>query len=172
VATDEILLRAAAWLSLLAWAAGEWWRVSDAADPWRGRARAAWTAGAAALLTHTAFAFQVRHGWSHGHASEEIARRTRDVVGLSWDGGIWVNYAFDGLWLGEVAWWWLAPAAFLGRSRPLEWTVRLVFLTMFVNGAVVFAQGPVVPVGVAAIAVVCLAWARDARAGGRSEAHA
>jgi hypothetical protein len=170
MATDEILLRAAAWLSLAAWAGGEWWRVVPAKDPaWR-RARAAWTTGALALLAHTALAFQVSHAWSHDHASAEIARRTEDVVGLAWDGGIWVNYAFDALWLGEVAWWWAAPAGFLARPRAVLWAVRLVFLTMFANGAIVFAQGPVVVLGVLAVVVAGLAWWRDAKARGATHA--
>lgn len=163
MAADEVLLRAAAWLSLLAWAAGEWWRVSEVADPARRRARLAWTAGAAALLAHTALAFQVRHFWSHDHAAREIARRTEEVVGLAWNGGIFVNYAFDALWLAEVAWWWAAPAGFLGRSRAALVASRVVFVTMFVNGAIVFASGPIVPVGAVAIGLVALAWTRGAK---------
>jgi hypothetical protein len=157
VAADEVLLRAAAWLSLIAWALGEWWRSSAALS----RARLAWTLGAGALLAHTVLAFHVRHFWSHGHASREIARRTEAVVGLDWEGGIWVNYAFDALWVSEALWWWLAAASFLSRPRALVWVSRFVFLTMFLNGAVVFAHGPNVPVGVLAIVLVLWAWLRE-----------
>ena len=159
---DEILMRAAAWLSLGAWAAGEWWRAAEPADPVRRRARAAWTLGAAALLAHTALAFQVRHAWSHQLASDAIARRTQDVVGLTWAGGIWINYLFAALWLAEAAWWWAHPAGFLARPRAATWAVRLVFLTMFVNGAIVFAEGPVVAAGLLATGLVLLSWRREA----------
>jgi len=160
MATDEVLMRAAAWLSLAAWAAGEWWRASEDADPERRRARVAWTIGALALLAHTALAFQVRHAWSHQHASDAIARRTEEIVGIAWAGGIWINYLFAALWMGEAAWWWARPAGFLGRPRAALWSVRLVFLTMFVNGAIVFAEGPVVAAGLLATGIVLLSWCR------------
>jgi hypothetical protein len=54
-----------------------------------------------------------------------------------------------------------AAASFLSRPRALVWVSRFVFLTMFLNGAVVFAHGPIVPVGVLAIVLVLWAWLRE-----------
>ena len=38
-----------------------------------------------------------------------------------------------------------------GRGAALDWSVRAIFLFMFVNGAVVFATGPVRVLGVVAM---------------------
>jgi len=72
------------------------------------------------------------------------------------------DHLVHALWLGEAAWWWARPAGFLGRPRAALWTVRLVFLTMFVNGAIVFAEGPVVAAGLLATGLALLSWRREA----------
>src|SRR6185295_15058430 len=110
-----------------------------------------WTVGALAALGHSAAAFQVRHGWSQGAALAETARQTAAVTGFDWGGGLYINYLFLALWTADAGWWWLRPATFDRRPKPLDRAVRAFLLFMFVNGAVVFAKGPIRAVGTAAV---------------------
>ena len=161
----DLLLRGTAWLSLVAWGAGEWRRSREPA-PAR-RARMAWTAGALALLVHSGLAFHLRHGWSHSAAWLDTARQTEAVTGVAMGGGLLVNYLFLAGWAAEVAWWWAAPASFLARPAALDRAARAFFLLMFLNGAVVFAHGPVRALGLAVVCAVVAAWYRARGAGSR-----
>lgn len=154
----DALVRGTIWLSLLAWVAAEWARCSGRGTKAAGRG--AWTVGALAALGHSAAAFHVHHGWSQGAALSETARQTAAVTGLDWGGGLYINYLFLALWTADAGWWWLRPVAFDRRPRPLDHGVRAFVLFMFVNGAVVFANGAIRAVGTAAVLAVLAAWYR------------
>jgi len=108
---------------------------------WRTAARWAWTLACAAYLAHVGCAFQFFHGWSHAAAYAETARRTEEMFGLAWGGGLYLNYLFTAVWVGDVLWWWAAPAAYQVRPRWLGWAVHGFLAFMIFNGAVVFATG-------------------------------
>src|SRR5262245_53802286 len=152
---DEALLRGSIWLSLAAWTAAEWLRLSS-----RGGAAAGalWTAGSLAAALHVATAFQVRHGWSQASALEETARQTEELLGFRFGGGLYVNYAFLAVWLADAAWWWLRPASFAARPARLDAAVRLFLAFIFVNGTIVFGRGPVRLLGGAAVLALGAAW--------------
>lgn len=158
----ELALRGTIWLGLLAWVAGEWRRSPRRAPATTGRW--AWTAGALAAVTHSALAFHVRYNWSHSAAYADTARQTAAVTGLAWGGGVFVNYAFLAVWTADVLWWWVAPDAFGRRPRLLDGAVRGFLWFMFVNGAVIFADGWVPWLGGAAALAVAVAWCRGAGA--------
>jgi hypothetical protein len=99
--------------------------------------RLLWTAGCAVYLVHVACAFQFFHGWSHSTAYEYTARRTADVVGLHWGGGLYINYAFTLLWFVDAALWWRDSAAHLER-RGFFWTVQAAFAFMMFNATAIF----------------------------------
>jgi hypothetical protein len=109
-------------------------------DPrWRDRlARLAWTAGCAIYLAHFCLAFQFLHGWSHAAALAHTARRTFEVTGINWGGGIYINYAFTVLWVSDVVWWWIRAARHQPTPAVAYWTVHAVFVFMFFNATVVF----------------------------------
>lgn len=157
---DELLLRGTAWLSLAAWAVGEWIHVSAGGPHRESRARASFTLGALALLLHTGLALHLRHAWSQSGALREIARQTSELTGLDFRGGLVVNYAFLAFWLAEAFWWWRFPARSLHRPSGVRWVSRAVFLFMFANAAIVFGHGPVRVFGTLAILVVCASWYR------------
>ena len=149
-------------LATVAWAAGETLMrrraVSDRV------ARAIWTAGVALALIHVVLAFELVYGWNHEAAVAATVKQAADRFGMGWRVGIYVNYVFLALWLGDVCWWWLAPVSRASRSLRFE-TARLVFFVfMFVNGAVIFASGIGRVVGIVSVSIVLLAWAtrRDA----------
>jgi hypothetical protein len=112
------------------------------------------------MLAHTAAAFHLRHDWSHGAAQADTARQTREMTGLDWGGGLFVNYALLLVWTADVLWWWLSPTAFHHRPRSIDLAVRGFLLFMFVNGAIVFVPGPMRVLGALAALVVLAAWYR------------
>jgi hypothetical protein len=119
-----------------------------------GPARWAWTLGCALYLAHVVCAFQFRHGWSHAAAYQETARRTEEQFGLAWGGGLYLNYLFTAVWVGDVLWWWLACRSYETRPRLLGGMVQAFLAFMAFNGAVVFAAGPVRWFGLAACATL------------------
>lgn len=141
-------------LATIAWAIGE---VMMCRSPALDRvARAIWTVGVALALLHVVMAFQFVYNWNHEAAVVATVQQAADRFGWGWRGGIYVNYVFLALWCADVCWWWMAPTSHASRSRWLETTRLVVFLFMFVNGAVVFASGVGRFVGVASVMLVLL----------------
>lgn len=148
------------WAALLLYAAGEYGRNRRPAAAW---AKPVWMLGAAAYLAHIAAAFAAHHGWSHAAAYAYTAARTEVLLGLAWGGGLWVNYAFTALWVGEALWWQVRPESYLRRARIWKPAVRGAFLFMTVNGAVVFVDGPGRWLGVAIVAALITIWRVEGR---------
>lgn len=139
----------------MAWAAGEvLMRRSPAAER---LARALWTVGIALAIVHVALAFQLVYGWDHAAAVAATARQAADRFGWGWRGGIYVNYVFLALWLGDVLWWWVAPSSHASRPQRIEAARFGLFAFMFLNGAVVFASGFGRVIGMVSMAVVLVA---------------
>ncbi|MEX2287847.1 MAG: hypothetical protein WD648_12210 [Planctomycetaceae bacterium] len=120
-------------------------------------ARAAWTMGLVFYVMHVASAFHFSHGWSHAAAYEHTARRTADVVGLDFGGGLYVNYAFTLVWLLDVAWWWRDAAGYRNRPRWNSYSLHAFFAFIVFNATVVFGEGPIRWVGLAAF-TACAVW--------------
>ena len=100
-------------------------------------ARWIWSAACGLYLMHVVAAFHYIHGWSHARAFEQTARQTAEVTGLDWGGGIYFNYLFTLLWLGDVAVWWRNQAWHLAARRWRSF-VQATFAFMMVNATAVF----------------------------------
>jgi hypothetical protein len=96
-------------------------------------------------------------------AVDATARQTAAVTGVATGAGIYVNYAFLAIWLADVLWCWAAPAAYATRSPVVSVSLRVFFLFMFLNGAVIFADGLMRVLGAVAVATAGAAWIRGAR---------
>ena len=141
-------------VATIAWALGEiLMRRSPASDR---LARAAWTAGIALAVLHVIAAFEFVYAWDHGLAAAATAEQTAQLIGRGWRWGIYVNYIFLALWLADVGWWWVSPAAHASRSVRLEAARVALFTFMFFNGAVVFASAASRVVGIAAISAALI----------------
>ena len=101
-------------------------------------ARWLWTTGLAFYLAHVAAAFHFAHHWSHADAYAHTAAQTKSIVGIHWGDGIYFNYAFTLLWLGDVALWWRNGSAHLRNSPGAYRTIQVVFAFMMFNATVVF----------------------------------
>ena len=114
-------------VATIAWALGEaLMRRSSASDR---LARAIWTIGIALALTHVVLAFQLVYAWNHEMAVIATVKQAVDRFGWGWRGGIYINYGFLALWMGDVCWWWLAPRSHSTRSMRIEHdAIRAVYL--------------------------------------------
>ena len=154
----ELATRISVWLALVLWLASE----CLALNPKKLRLRR-WLFGlsAAVFLAHVILSFHVFYDWSQTTALADVRRQTRDVTGLEWSIGLWINYAFAALWLAEALWLCLAPIRHAERPRSVTWLVRGIFWFMAFNGAFVFVKGPQRWLGFMLCLSVIAAWATE-----------
>jgi hypothetical protein len=157
--TGEFLTRWTVRLALALYVMG----LALRAGPYSSRrrlawARLAWTAGCFAFLLHVIFAFQFYYHWSDATAYTVTARRTAEIVGLDWGGGLYANYAFTLVWVLDVCWWWAALDGYQARPRSVEWAVQGFLGFMAFNATVVFGTGGVRWLGLAVCFFLAGAW--------------
>ena len=156
MATGELLTRLAIWLALGLYVA------SQAARPSRlGR----WLSAGGWVLfgAHVALAFQVHYGWSHATALGETAVQTEAMTGVRTGSGLYMNYLFGLVWLAEVWWWNRDETSYRSRPATVELSVRVFFLFMLVNGAVIFVDAPQRWVGLVLVVMLLYAWRPSTR---------
>ena len=161
--TGEWLTRGTVWLALSLYVAGETVKTAKRAGEPDPSARWLSSVGCAAFLAHVACAFQFYHGWSHSTAYSDTARRTAELFGWRWGGGIYFNYLFVLLWTSDVAWGWAKPASYQNRRGWSIWIVRGFFGLMILNGAVVFARGALRGYGLILCLTLAVCWWPDRR---------
>jgi len=161
---SDLLMRLAVWLALALFTGAA---LARRARPATDRAALALSlVGWVLFAGHVLLAFDTHYGWSHAVAWAETAAQTEALTGLNWGGGLYINYLFGLVWLGELVWWGRDPTGYATRPALVEVTVRGFLLFMVVNGAVVFVTGPQRWPGVALAAA--LAWAWRPAAGGQT----
>ena len=134
--TSSLLVTGTIWAALVLYVAGEFGRSLRPRASW---ARPVWILGSICYVCHVISAFSLHHHWSHSAAYVYTAATTNDLVGINSGLGLWVNYVFTAVWVGEG----LLPRRWsLPVDRRLNLIVRSVFLFMIINGAVVFVAGP------------------------------
>jgi len=160
--TGEWLTRGTIWLALSLYVTAEMARASR--PDVRGFTVARWlnTLGAAAFFGHMASAFHHHHHWSHATALADTARQTAEFTGWNWGGGLYVNYFFALVWVGEVTWLWLNPESYTRRDRWITRCVRGFFLVMIFNGGVVFVRSPMRWFGLIICLALVVCWWRNA----------
>jgi hypothetical protein len=120
--------------------------------------RLVWTAGAAANLAHVLFALHLVHAWDLERAYADIARQTHEQTGFDSGIGLYINFAFSGLWTADAAGWWLLPRRYARRPRWLDGVVQFVCFFMFFNATVVFGKSPIRMFGAVLGAVGTIGW--------------
>ncbi|MBG85388.1 MAG: hypothetical protein CMO80_00605 [Verrucomicrobiales bacterium] len=122
-----------------------------------------WSVGCLAYVAHVIAAFQFHHAWSHSAAFEATAIQTEEVVGRRVGLGIYVNYAFTLIWIGDVVWWWVNPNHHQARATWVGPTWHGFFCFIVFNATVVFEDGPVRWLGAAGCFWIVLLWIRCGR---------
>jgi hypothetical protein len=126
-------------------------------------ARVFWTIACAFYLAHVTAAFHFYHDWNHIAALRHTAEQTRQVVGIDWGGGLYVNYAFTALWAADLIWWWTWPNAYTARPNWISVGLHAFMLFMAINAVIVFETGPMRWAGVGSIAGLTAVWWRRRR---------
>ncbi len=121
-------------------------------------ARLTWTLAYLLYLVHVGCAFNFYHHWSHSAAYEDTSRRTAQLLGMSWGGGLYFNYIFTAVWIIDVIWWWRGVALYRSRPQWMHASIHTFFAFMFFNATVVFATGPVRWLGLVATATLGFIW--------------
>jgi hypothetical protein len=153
-----VALYATIWIALALFVVGEAGKRSPDARMARRFAWPLWFSGAILCALHIVIAFAGRHGWSHDAAVRDTARQTAAVYGIGWTGAIYVNYLFVAVWTIEAWWWRVRPAQYVARPRALTWTLRIFYLVVIVNAAVVFAGVPGRAAGILLVAALVWLW--------------
>ena len=171
------LTRGTVWLALTLYVAAEVIRSrSGVTGAKLMAARTLNSLGCVLFLGHVACAFHFYHHWSHTSAYAETARQTKEYFGLNWGGGLYFNYLFLLLWLGQAIRSWTISAYNWSHEKPgmCGWGIRGFVLLMIVNGAVIFAHGPIRWFGLFLSLVLVWSWwpTKDANAGQAPEPNA
>ena len=129
------------WVALLLFVAGETGRSfahRGSRPPWW--AWWAFTLGLLLALVHTVLAFDIVHNWIHDDAVLSTAQQTEAMFGVSVGWGVYVNYVFFAVWLADSVWWRASPDVHR-RPAGVMWALRVFYLIIIVNAAVIFAVG-------------------------------
>ena len=164
------------WLYTTIWAAVALFVAGEAANA-GGSSRLArwdwrvWAAGVALCAVHMAVAMSARYGWNHDDAVRQTAAQAATVYGVSWRGGLYVNYLFLALWATETLWRGASPAAYASRPAALRWGMRAFYLLILFNAAVVFAGPRRRIIGVALMSALVMVWSRQSFIERQRRAH-
>ena len=115
------------------------------------------TLGCAAFLAHIACAFHFYHSWSHAAAYAHTARQTADLTGWNSGLGLYINYLFAAVWIGDAVWSWTTPI-YTARAAWITRAIRVFVWFMIFNGAVLFAHGPLHVVGLLLTLILIVSW--------------
>ena len=155
--TSSLLVTGTIWVALVLYVAGEFGRSLRPRVSW---ARPVWILGSICYICHVISAFSLHHHWSHSAAYIYTAATTNDLVGIDSGLGLWVNYVFTAVWVGEG----LLPGRWaVTANRRFNHIVRSVFLFMIINGAVVFVAGPQRWFGLLLVTGLLTIWWNDTR---------
>jgi len=89
-------------------------------------------------VIHVICAFHFRHQWNHDKAIQHTAEMTENVVGISWGGGLYINYVF------LVCWGCSAIPGLVGKAltpRATSWLttgLHLFVAFMMFNATAIF----------------------------------
>jgi hypothetical protein len=90
------------------------------------------------FLAHVACAFEFQHDWSHAAAYAHTAKRTAEVTGWSWGGGLYFNYLTALLWSLDAVVCWCWARGRWAPPRPYRLAAGGFLAFMIVNATVVF----------------------------------
>ncbi|MEM7697461.1 MAG: hypothetical protein AAF236_03545 [Verrucomicrobiota bacterium] len=128
----EFLARGSVWVAMAGWTVG---CIADRRSA--VAARFAFLLAWVAFAVHIVLTFDVFYNWSWAKGWDETARITAEVTGLASGIGLIVNFLFFAV-LSIDLWF---------RWRGRRWIHSLALLIliafMILNGAVIFADGPV-----------------------------
>lgn len=156
------MVAATIWFALTAFVAGEGIRSLPVARSvaWQRWGARIFLAGALACAAHFVATMALHHGWSQAQAWEFTARETARIYGVSWGGGLVVNYVFLGVWLADAVYWLRHARDSSAGVPPARWALRAFYLLIIFNAAVVFTTGIGRAAGIVLTVVLLAFWLR------------
>lgn len=152
--TSEGLAQGSAWLVVATYVLA---LISEIRRWDENSRRTIWAAGALSLLGHTLWTMLVVHHGSLQEAFDHTAEKTEQSVGIAVGAGLYVNFAMLAIWLADSLAWYIVPN--WGNFRLKYFLpMHLVFGFLFLNAAIVFASAGGRILGIAALAIVVVAW--------------
>ena len=158
--TDEAITVGTVRIALVLYVAASFSRLLGG-ERWVRTTRRLWSAGLLFYLAHVVAAFTFVHGWSHSKAALETARQTEELFGIASGAGLFFNYLFTLVWTADALWWWMDEEGYRLRPRWLRVLTHGFLALMFLNGAVVFAEGFSRWLGLAAAPPLLFLWLRS-----------
>ena len=146
------------WAAVALFVAGEVGKIQMTGRVREGAWRA-WALGLALCAIHMALAMSVRYAWHHEAAVLETAAQAAAVYGITWRGGLYVNYLFLIVWGGDTAWWARSPASYAARPSWQTRTLRIFYFVILFNATVVFASARGRVAGIALMVILLAVWA-------------
>jgi hypothetical protein len=116
-----------------------------------------WTLGVLALAAHIGWTMCAVHRGSLQAAYDHTSRQTQELIGIPIGAGVYVNFAMLGIWIADVASWWMIPQ-WRSSRKHYKLAIYLVFGFLFINAAIVFASFWGRVIGLLACSLVLLAW--------------
>ena len=100
------------------------------------------------MLSHFVFSDPILHATE---TRRNLFIGTSFILGFA----VYLHFAFTVIWAADAAWWLIAPRNRAARPNWLNTAIHSYLAWMFVNGAIVFPQGPTRWIA-AALAVVLM----------------
>lgn len=116
------------------------------------------------MAIHVVCAFHFVHDWSHRAAWDHTARRTAEMTGFEWGGGLIINEVFLAWWLFDAATLWRTPIPGWRRSLWYEIVLHAWFAFLMINATVVFGPPGWRAAGLVGAAALFVAYAYRKRA--------
>ena len=94
--------------------------------------------GAAIMAVHIVCSYGIAHHWSHQAALDHTASETEAVVGIAVPHGVYVNFLFLVLYIGNTIWRYRAGGSKVRRPKWWAWTIDLFLDAIVLMATVVF----------------------------------
>ena len=123
-----------------------------------------WLVGALLSLGHSLGSLATFHHGSQFMAMEATAQQTQELLGIRFGAGLFVNYAFDLVWLVDAMIRMISPAIYSKLPNTYRYCTNGFLIFMAINGAIVFQSGWIRAIGLVCIGLLLLlSWQRRKR---------
>jgi hypothetical protein len=110
--------------------------------------------GAGMMVIHILMAYRLAHDWSHEIALEHTANETERVVGFRLASGLYVNFVFAAVFLGDAFWRVCVGVPGSRRPRGVAVAIDTFLLAIVIMATIVFEAGMVRWLSVLAVATI------------------
>ena len=123
-----------------------------------------WLVGALLALGHSLGALATFHHGSHLLAMKATAQQTHELLGIRFGAGLFVNYAFDLVWLVDAMIRMISPAIYSKLPNAYRYCTNGFLIFIAINGAIVFQSDWIRAIGLVGVGILLvLSWQRRKR---------